>query len=235
MRLRIEAADSPGIEVGALDLWLDGEVTATGLGQTLYGVSFPNRGTSDVLDHRDGARWLRAMEILVNSDPDGTWLATLEEAGEAGIPQLIRQYVRLRRELKARGVLRADRSLAAELAEYLAARDFGVSLVRNLVNAGFDGMRDGKHVQVKARIVPGVDAPTSWDFREAPADFDEFLGFLFDPDYRVLRVVTLPVDVVRELAVQNRGRWSLRWNEALRRRLETDTGADANLVPWPGT
>ncbi len=222
MRLRIEAVDDPGVEVGALDLWLDGEVTATGLGRTLYGVSFPNRGTSDVLDQRDGAPWLRAMEVFVNSDPLGAWLGTLEGQGETGIPELIREYVRLRRELKARGVLRADRSLAGELAEYLAARDFGVSLQPNLVNAGFDGIRDGKRIQVKARIIRSVDASTSWDFREAPAGFDEFLGFLFDPDYRVLRIVRLPVDVVQRLAVRNKSRWSLRWNKALRRRIGMD-------------
>ena len=43
-----------------------------------------------------------------------------------------------------------------------------------------------------ARIVRSLDASTSRDFREAPEGFDKVFGHLCDPDYRLLRVITLP-------------------------------------------
>ena len=212
------------------------QVTSSGLGQTVYGMVCADPETSELLDNRDGGRWLWAMEASINAGDQGRWLAILEEGGEPGVPELVAEYVRIRRELKARGVLRADRPLVGELAEYLADREYGVSLQPNLVNAAFDGMRNGLRVQVKARVVRSADARTSWDFREAPQGFDEFLGFLFDPDYRLLRVITLPVAVVQELAVQNRGRWSLRWNQALRRRLPVQqAGIGAVASPASGS
>ena len=119
------------------------------------------------------------------------------------------------RELRARGVSRGERLLVGELAEYLASQRFGIQLERNLVNASYDGVRDGIRYQIKARVVRSLSASTSWDFREQPAGFDILLAFLFDPDLRVLRVIEVPIAVVRELARPNRGRWSFRWNRAL--------------------
>jgi len=216
MRLRIEATSYPGIEAGALDLWLDGEVAASGMARTFLGMPCPDPDTGESLTYHDGARWLRAMEQVLNSDPTGMWVATLEEEVEASTPALVAEYVRLRRELKARGILRADRSLVGELAEHIAERDYDVSLDPNLIRAGFDGRRQGKRVQIKARIVRSPEAPTSWDFGRRPRGFDELLAFLFDPDHRVQRVFLIPFAFVTELAVRNKDRWRLRYNRRLR-------------------
>jgi len=220
--LRIEAVSDPGVEVGSLDVWSDGEVSASGMARSYIGTSCTDATTGELLSHRDGERWVRAMEIFVNSDGRGMWVATLEDADDAGVRQLVAQYVRLRRELRARHVLRADRALVGELAEHLAECCYGIQLETKAVRTAFDGTRAGAKVQVKARIVRSANAPTAWAFGERPKGFDILLAFLFDADYNVLRVLRIPVAVVQELAVHNRGRWSLRWNETLRhdRRVE---------------
>ena len=86
---------------------------------------------------------------------------------------LICCYLEARVGLKELGVLRTERSLQSDYAEWLVAHRLGLTLSENAVERGFDA-RDvqGKTYQIKSRIVNDLSASTSFDFHDIETRFD---------------------------------------------------------------
>ena len=73
---------------------------------------------------------------------------------EEEVANLLRQYLDARAALKRAGVLRSDRTVQSDYAEWLVAKRLNLRLVDNAVQAGYDATDESnrKH-QIKGRVV----------------------------------------------------------------------------------
>jgi hypothetical protein len=128
---------------------------------------------------------------------------------------LIRRYVEAREALKDLGVIRTERNLQGDYAEWLVSRMLDVDLSESAVQKGIDGRdAEGKTYQIKSRRVSDLaSARTSFDMRDPDRlRFDYLVAVFFSPAFELLGVVRLPYDVVMELGSQTRSTFRLRWN-----------------------
>ena len=133
---------------------------------------------------------------------------------------IVRAYVACRDALKQLGVLRTERSLQGDYAEWLAAEILGLKLCENTVERDYDAQdARGRRYQVKARIVGGLEDVTSFDFRTREAKFDFLIAVFFSRSFSVLAVVQVPRCVVLECGTQTQSTFRFRWNK----RTATDT------------
>ena len=116
--------------------------------------------------------------------------------------ELLASYGAILTALRERGVIRTENSPVGDVAEWLAARAFGLELAANS-GVGWDG-RDaaGVRYQIKSRRI------TRWSssrqlgtMRGLDGDpFDVLLGVLFDEQCAVTRAALIPIAIVRTLA-----------------------------------
>ena len=129
--------------------------------------------------------------------------------------RLIRRYVGAREALKALGVIRTERNLEGDYAEWIVSRMLRLDLSESAVQKGIDG-RDahGRTYQIKSRRVGDLStARTSFDMRDpARPRFDYLVAVFFGPAFEVLGVVRVPYAVVMELGSQTRSTFRLYWN-----------------------
>jgi len=122
-------------------------------------------------------------------------------------------YVSSRKGLKQLGILRTERSLQADYAEWLAAQILGLKLEENPVNKGFDATdEDGNRYQIKSRIVSSLSERTSFDMKSGEQEFDYLVGVFFNRKFKVLGIIVAPYEVVKEHGRQTESRFSFRWN-----------------------
>jgi hypothetical protein len=108
------------------------------------------------------------------------------------------------RELLRRGMIRSDNAPVGDYAEYLVRLWCRGDQAPPSEKSWDIRHPDGRRLQVKARF---VSAPPKRGQNELSVirsfDFDALIAVLFsDRDFSVLRVVELPVAIVRELAVR---------------------------------
>jgi hypothetical protein len=135
---------------------------------------------------------------------------------EAQVRGLVRRYLAVRAALKAATVLRSDRTVQSDYAEWLAARRLRLRLVPTSIQAGYDATdsRQRKY-QIKARVVHSLSRNTSFDFHSLEHPFDFLIGVFFDNDLRLLGIIKVPRSVVEEKSRSNRGSARLRWSRTL--------------------
>lgn len=125
----------------------------------------------------------------------------------------IQSYIVSRDGLKELNVLRSDRTLQSDYAEWLISKMYNLSLSDNPVEAGFDAKDSvGKRYQIKCRVVKSFEQNTSFDFKELNNGFDYFLGVFFTSKFELIAVIKVKYKFVKELGTQNKGRISFRWN-----------------------
>ena len=129
----------------------------------------------------------------------------------------LRTILRARESLIKAGVLRSQRDVITDYAEWLAARKFKLKLVESAVNKTYDAIdRKGRKYQIKARRVASVKENTSFDFHNYDR-FDYLIAVLVHTKtMKPLLIEKIPFVLVTKYWRQNRSRRSLRWNRQLR-------------------
>jgi len=129
----------------------------------------------------------------------------------------IQQHIEAKSKLKNLKVLRSDRNVQSDFAEWIASRILDLRLSQNPVEKSFDATDShSKKYQIKARVTSSLEAPTSFDFRKRPRGFDFLISIFFDGQYGVLGIAKIPCSVVIELGSQTKSRFSFRWNKRTR-------------------
>ncbi|GBD09490.1 hypothetical protein HRbin22_01745 [Candidatus Thermoflexus japonica] len=128
----------------------------------------------------------------------------------------IKCYLAAREGLTRLGILRSERTLQADYAEWLVAGLLGLELASSGTQRGWDAIDpQGKTYQIKSRIVGNLDKNTSFDITTIDRPFDYLIGVFFSPELELLGVIRVPYDVVRELGSQNRNSFRFRWNKRI--------------------
>ena len=111
------------------------------------------------------------------------------------------------------GILRSERMVQGDFAEWLVSRMFGLTLPDNTVQAGFDAKDEkGNKYQIKSRILPDVMENTAFDIADIEGDFDFLICVFFTERLTLRGIVQVSRDVVRELGNQTKKKFSFRWN-----------------------
>lgn len=127
---------------------------------------------------------------------------------------LIRYYLSARRGLTELGILRSERNLQSDYADWLATELLALQLNTNPIQKEVDATdRAGHTYHIKWRVVESRDQETSFDFDTLPTPFDYLVGVLFSVELDVLAVVRIPYQVVRELGRQSDREFSVPWND----------------------
>jgi hypothetical protein len=126
---------------------------------------------------------------------------------------LIRYYLSARRGLTELGILRSERNLQSDYAEWLAVELLAVQLNIKPLQKGVDATdRAGRTYQIRWRIVEEPDQATFFEFDTYPAPFDFLVGVLFSIELDVLAMVRIPYELVRELGRQSDGGFRFPWD-----------------------
>ncbi len=143
-------------------------------------------------------------------------MRTPEEIPNFGaVKEAMASYWAARQRLRDLGVIRSERSVPGDFAEWLVCQMFGFQIAGSGVQKGFDASdAAGKTYQVKARIVKRLEQATSFDMKEPGHRFDYLLGVFLTPSSEVLAVVRVPYPEVLARATINRGSRRLRWTGA---------------------
>lgn len=127
---------------------------------------------------------------------------TIEDELEiASVPELLRLYDAVLRQLTSRGVLRSTNNPIADYAEWLVAGALGLQLAGKSA-AGFDAVGpepERLRYQVKARRPTPQNPSRQLSFMHGldRDPFDVLVGVLFTPTLEVHRVAAIPIDLVR--------------------------------------
>ena len=126
----------------------------------------------------------------------------------------IKSYIAAREGLTKLGILRSQRTLQVDYAEWLCAKLLGLKLEPNLVQKGYDAKDDlGNTYQIKSRIVKSLYKNTSFDFRDIDLKFDYLLCVFLSPAFDLLAIACVPYKVVQELGTQTTTSFRFRWNK----------------------
>lgn len=132
------------------------------------------------------------------------------------LQQLITNYVRSRDALKEAGILRTDRNLQGDYAEWLVAKKLNLTLSESTIQKGFDAVdADGKTYQVKSRMVYATEQHTSFDFQNLDHEFDYLIGVFFNKDLDVIKIIKVSHEAVIKHAVKNRQNYRFRWHKGM--------------------
>jgi hypothetical protein len=125
---------------------------------------------------------------------------------------LIRRYLDAREGLKKLGILRSERTLQGDYAEWLVARLLDLQLSESSVEKGFDAKdSQARTYQIKSRIVSDLSSRTSFDLGNPEFRFDYLVAVFFSPGFDVLGILRVPYDVVIELGSQTSSTFRLYW------------------------
>lgn len=157
----------------------------------------------------------------INQTTDAVRRGDADRLGGASTAELLALYGSILTQLRVRGIVRSENSPVGDYAEYLAARAFGLTLVRNSA-IGYDGVdANGVRYQVKGRRM------TTWNKSRqlgairglgTTADpFDLLLAILFEPEFGIHRAALIPVAVVRARAARHEyiNAWRLMLTDAV--------------------
>jgi hypothetical protein len=125
---------------------------------------------------------------------------------------LIRRYLDAREGLTKLGILRSERTLQGDYAEWLVARLLDLQLSESSVEKGFDAKdSQDRTYQIKSRIVSDLSSRTSFDLGSPEFRFDYLVAVFFSPGFDVLGMLRVPYDVVVELGSQTSSTFRLYW------------------------
>jgi hypothetical protein len=130
---------------------------------------------------------------------------------------LLACYNASRDGLKELKILRNERTVQGDLAEWIVARRLGLNVVPSTVMKDIDAVhpRTKKTYQIKSRIVQHTQQSTSFDFRGATPQFDYLVAVFFDLRFDVLRIIQVERDVVQELSTTTASTRRFRWKRSV--------------------
>ena len=127
---------------------------------------------------------------------------------------LIQNYLAARQGLMDLGILRSERNLQGDYAEWLVAKMLHLQLVPNTVQKGIDATdTNGCTYQIKSRLVKSLEQNTSFDFKMIDPRFDYLVCVFFSSEFEPIGIVRVPYEVVHELGIQNTNGFRFRWNK----------------------
>jgi hypothetical protein len=140
------------------------------------------------------------------------------------VASYLRTIMDTREALIKEGVVRSERDIIVDYAEWLAARRFKLRLARSGVNRTFDAVdRQGARYQIKARRVSSINDSTSFDFHNYDR-FDYLVAVLIDKStMEPITTQKIPYPIVRKYWRKNKNRRSFRWNRTIRSVLDQKT------------
>ena len=127
--------------------------------------------------------------------------------------KLIAQYLEAKQALKNLGILRTDRSLEGDYAEWLISNNLGLKLSESTIQKGYDATDiSGNTYQIKSRVVETLNHNTSFDIKNIDFEFDYLICVFFNANLKLLKLLKIPYKVVVQLGIQNQSSFRLRWN-----------------------
>ena len=135
----------------------------------------------------------------------------------------IRCYKASRDGLTQMGILRSERVLQGDYAEWVAAKILGLKVVDNPVQAGYDAVKGKKKYQIKARIVNQKTLyAASFDFggynktkMKTSKPFDVLIGVYFTDAFEMVGMIEVAYKDVVDMANSNKGGMRFRWNKTV--------------------
>jgi hypothetical protein len=128
---------------------------------------------------------------------------------------LVACYLSSRAGLKQLGILRTERTLQGDFAEWLVSNLLNIRLSPSTVEKQIDGVdRAGRSYQIKSRVVSSMSQSTSFDFRGSEIECDFLAAVFFDRSFEVLAVLRVPRDVVIALSTSTGSGLRFRWNRS---------------------
>ena len=115
------------------------------------------------------------------------------------VSKLLRCFADILDELKRRGVVRTRNNPVADYAEWLVARQLGLSLERKS-RSGYDAIdQSGKRYQIKSRRLDQTNESKQLSvIRKLDAgEFDYLVGVLFNRDFTVMEAYKIPHGVIK--------------------------------------
>lgn len=126
---------------------------------------------------------------------------------------LLRAYHASRSGLITLGILRSERILQGDYAEWIVSHVLGLTLATSGVQKGFDATdSEGRTYQIKSRIVASAETRTSFDLSDAVTPFDFLVGVFFTTRLEVLAIVKLPYAAAIRLGRTTSTTHRVRWN-----------------------
>jgi hypothetical protein len=113
------------------------------------------------------------------------------------IPELLKLYADVVRELRSRGVVRSSNNPVADYAEWLFCHAFGWERMKNQSFKGIDAVQLERTYQIKSRRLTIENlVPQSGIMRDTDKKAFDFLSAaVFNEDFSLLRAAILPFDV----------------------------------------
>lgn len=125
---------------------------------------------------------------------------------------LIHAYLASRDGLKELGILRSERTLQGDYAEWIAANFLDLTLSDSPVQKGVDAKDSrGRTYQIKSRVIPDLNHGAGFTIRHIGARFDYLLCVLFDPEFDVLAIARIPYSHVKKISRAVASGHRLRW------------------------
>ena len=132
------------------------------------------------------------------------------------IQELITNYINSRDALKVAGILRTDRNLQGDYAEWIVAKKLNLALSESTIQKGFDAVdAEGKTYQIKSRMVYATDQQTSFDFQSPEHKFDYLIAVFFSKELDVIKIIKVRYQDVLENAVKNKTNYRFRWHKGM--------------------
>jgi len=132
------------------------------------------------------------------------------------IQELITNYINSRDALKVAGILRTDRNLQGDYAEWIVAKKLNLALSESTIQKGFDAVdAEGKTYQIKSRMVYATDQQTSFDFQSLEHKFDYLIAVFFSKELDVIKIIKVRYQDVLENAVKNKTNYRFRWHKGM--------------------
>ena len=126
----------------------------------------------------------------------------------------IKCYIAAREGLKKLGILRTERNLQGDYAEWLATEMMGLKLMPSAVHKAYDAVdKNGKTYQIKSRLVKSLNDNTSFDLQSIDSHFDYLVGVFLSHSFDLLAIIQVPYEVVKELGTQTKSNFRFRWNK----------------------
>ena len=131
---------------------------------------------------------------------------------------MISCYLSSREALKTLKILRSERNLQGDYAEWLVSSYLNLELSESGVEKGFDAIdKDGFTYQVKSRIISHANRSnknTSFDIKNINYKFDYLICLFFEAEsFEVIGIVKIPYETVKDLGSPTKTTFRFRWNK----------------------
>lgn len=164
------------------------------------------------------------MLLVISQQSDAMTFNEKQELAQ----HFIKCYLAARQGLTKLGILRSERILQSDYAEWLVAELLDLQLAPSTTQRAWDAKdAQGRTYQIQSRIMRNLSQNTSFDLAIIKEPFDYSVCVFFSPTLELRGVARVSYTIVRELGVQNANSFRFRWN--------TRTSSDNRIekLVWP--